>query len=409
MKKILLVIALVVSGMGLNAFNTNSLISDDVISILDEVVTDSIVTDTVAVVATPANFTAELDGYNTIVLKWDSVPNAYKYNIYRDSTLYIKVADATFTASSLNYDTEYCFSVSAVAKDSTGKDIESERTTPLCETTAAPCPTPTGLKVKVEQNLPDYGKKFKITLTWDAVEGAEMYAVYATTQFWPDPTWLGNTNTNEFVQGSDAAGEFYLFVRTVCDEDKSYTSEISEGVHAIFDDNAVTDSIKAPENLVATAKSFSSIELTWNAVKDAKSYFVYYGDEEIANITDTTYTVTNLKANTEYCYTVTTMGVNEESAKSKEACATTSEESIEELASLFNIYPNPVGNELILATEIQVEEIAIYDIYGRQAMRQQVNEATSQQVVNVADLNSGIYFVKIMTNSGEVVKRFVKE
>ena len=408
MKKILLVIALVVSGMGLNAFNTNN---DNLsaISILDEVVTDSIVTDTVAVVATPANFTAEFDGFNTIVLKWDSVPNAYKYNIYRDSTLYIKVADATFTASSLDFSTEYCFSVSAVAKDSTGKDIESERTTPLCETTAAPCPTPTGLKVKVEQNLPDYGKKFKITLTWDAVEGAEMYGVYATTQFWPEPTWLGNTNTNEFVQGSDAAGEFYLFVRTVCDEDKSYTSEISEGINAIFDDNAVTDSIQAPENLVARAKSLSSIELTWNAVEDAKSYFVYYGDEEIANITDTTYTVTNLKANTEYCYTVTTMGVNEESAKSKEACATTSEESIEELASSFNIYPNPVKDELFLATEIQVEEIAIYDIYGRQAMRQQVNETTSQKVVNVADLNSGIYFVKIMTNSGEVVKRFVKE
>ena len=116
MKKILLVIALVVSGMGLNAFNTNN---DNLsaISILDEVVTDSIVTDsivtdTVAVVATPANFTAEFDGFNTIVLKWDSVPNAYKYNIYRGSTLYVKVADVTFIASYLDFDTEYCFSVS---------------------------------------------------------------------------------------------------------------------------------------------------------------------------------------------------------------------------------------------------------------------------------------------------------
>lgn len=404
MKKILLIVALVISGMGLNAFNTNSLINDgnlSVTSILDEVPTDT--------VPTPKNFTADLDDFNTIVLKWDSVPNAYKYNVYRDSTLYIKVAKTTFTASSLEFGTEYCFSVSAVAKDSTGKDIESKRTTQSCETTAPPCPTPTGLKVKVEQNLPDYGKKFKITLTWDAVEGADLYAVYAATQFYPDPTWIGDAETNEFVQGSDAAGEFYLYVKTICDSDKKYASAISEGINAIFDDNAATDSVPAPENLVASAKSFSSIELTWNAVKEAKSYFVYYGDEEIANVKDTTYTVTNLKPNTEYCYTVVTMGVNEESAKSKEACATTAEESIEELASLFNIYPNPVGNELILTTEIQVEEISIYDVYGRQTMRQQVNETTSQQVVNVADLNSGVYFVKIMTNSGEVVKRFVKE
>ena len=398
MKKILLVIALVVSGMGLNAFNTNN---DNLsaISILDEVVTDSIVTDTVAVVATPENFTAEFDGFNTIVLKWDSVPNAYKYNIYRDSTLYIKVADATFTASSLDFSTEYCFSVSAVAKDSTGKDIESERTTPLCETTAAPCPTPTGLKVKVEQNLPDYGKKFKITLTWDAVEGAEMYGVYATTQFYPEPILTAITYTNEYVQGSDAAGEFYLYVRTICNESKGYTSEISEGVNAIFDDNAVTDSIQAPENLVARAKSLSSIELTWNAVKDAKSYFVYYGDEEIANITDTTYTVTNLKANTEYCYTVTTMGVNEESAKSKEACATTSEESIEELASSFNIYPNPVKDILTIKGE-NIKQIMIFNSLGQIVRKMDCNDNTVK--VNVETLQNGMYFVNIIDGNGNV-------
>ena len=98
-----------------------------------------------------------------------------------------------------------------------------------------------------------------------------------------------------------------------------------------------------------------------------------------------------------------------ESEKSKEECVRTLGAGVEELSSAINVYPNPVENELFLATELQVEEIAIYDIYGRQAMRQQVNATTSQQVVNVAGLNSGIYFVKVVTNNGKIVKRFVKK
>ena len=81
---------------------------------------------------------------------------------------------------------------------------------------------------------------------------------------------------------------------------------------------------------------------------------------------------------------------------------------IDELSSSINIYPNPVDNELFLATEIRVEEIVIYDIYGRQTMRQQVNETTSQQVVEVAELEAGVYFVNIKTENGNIVKRFVK-
>ena len=72
-----------------------------------------------------------------------------------------------------------------------------------------------------------------------------------------------------------------------------------------------------------------------------------------------------------------------------------------------NIYPNPASDILTIATELRVEEIAIYDIYGR-AVRQQVNETTGQQVVDVADLENGIYFINIKTDKGNIVKRFIK-
>ena len=73
------------------------------------------------------------------------------------------------------------------------------------------------------------------------------------------------------------------------------------------------------------------------------------------------------------------------------------------------LYPNPVENELFIATETQIDEIAIYDIYGRQALSQQVNKSTSQQVVNVGNLKAGVYFIKIKSGDSEMTQRFIKK
>ena len=73
----------------------------------------------------------------------------------------------------------------------------------------------------------------------------------------------------------------------------------------------------------------------------------------------------------------------------------------------FNIYPNPVNDRLYIETQTQTLSIEIYDIFGR---RQELSAISGQQsVINVANLNSGIYFVKVVTENGEVVKRFVKK
>ncbi len=73
-----------------------------------------------------------------------------------------------------------------------------------------------------------------------------------------------------------------------------------------------------------------------------------------------------------------------------------------------DVYPNPASDILTIATELRVKEVSIHDIYGRQTMSQQVNETTSQQVVDVTDLETGVYFVNIKTENGNIVKRFVK-
>ena len=82
-------------------------------------------------------------------------------------------------------------------------------------------------------------------------------------------------------------------------------------------------------------------------------------------------------------------------------------ESITYNNTSLHLYPNPTENRLFIETEHEIEEIVIYDIYGRKC--QQANETTSQQVLDVTDLNAGIYFVKVVTDNNEIVKRFVKK
>ena len=81
-------------------------------------------------------------------------------------------------------------------------------------------------------------------------------------------------------------------------------------------------------------------------------------------------------------------------------------EYISELTSSLNIYPNPTNDRLYIETETEIEEIVVYDIYGR---RQQLSAISGQpSVIDVADLKSGIYFIKINTEKGNIVKRIIK-
>ena len=84
------------------------------------------------------------------------------------------------------------------------------------------------------------------------------------------------------------------------------------------------------------------------------------------------------------------------------------DDAIEEISTTFSIYPNPVNDRLFVEAETEIEEVMVYDIFGRL----QVTEAPSHQgnlSIDLSDLNGGIYFVKVKTGNGEIIKKFVKE
>ena len=84
-------------------------------------------------------------------------------------------------------------------------------------------------------------------------------------------------------------------------------------------------------------------------------------------------------------------------------------EGIEEVTSSINMYPNPVNDKLYIETEMEVEEVVVYTITGVIVGQQSTDNSQQTICIDVTNLNSGIYFVKVVTENGETVRRFVKK
>ena len=80
-------------------------------------------------------------------------------------------------------------------------------------------------------------------------------------------------------------------------------------------------------------------------------------------------------------------------------------ESVAENAVSFNIYPNPVENQLVISSEENIETISIYALNGVMVYSGEYNA----EGVDVSDLNAGVYFVNVKTESYDVTRRIVKK
>ncbi len=72
----------------------------------------------------------------------------------------------------------------------------------------------------------------------------------------------------------------------------------------------------------------------------------------------------------------------------------------------FTVYPNPVQDVLIIQTTNtdEIQAVAIYTISGRLVY----SDDAFVNSISTAELNSGIYYVEITTESGTAVEKFVK-
>jgi hypothetical protein len=72
-----------------------------------------------------------------------------------------------------------------------------------------------------------------------------------------------------------------------------------------------------------------------------------------------------------------------------------------------NVYPNPVNDRLYIETLTLTQTVEIFDIYGRR--QKSIVNSQRSTVIDLSELKSGIYFVKINTEKGNIVKRIIKQ
>ena len=72
----------------------------------------------------------------------------------------------------------------------------------------------------------------------------------------------------------------------------------------------------------------------------------------------------------------------------------------------ITLYPNPTNGELRIENgELRIMSVEIFDVYGRKIL---VPSLTVLRSYDLTVLHPGIYFVKITTEQGVVVKKVVK-
>lgn len=163
-----------------------------------------------------------------------------------------------------------------------------------------------------------------ITVSWDAVDGADRYIVYYRSYSGTDDTCKRNgtektkstENTSVLIQQLEHKN--YLFWVTAENSageseesmwDYAMPNSSSGGSDSDSGDSGTTTTLSAPTGLTAAAQSSSEITLSWNAVSGASSYNIYYGTNSsnanarlYTSSSTTRCTVSSLSANTMYYF-----------------------------------------------------------------------------------------------------------
>jgi len=77
----------------------------------------------------------------------------------------------------------------------------------------------------------------------------------------------------------------------------------------------------------------------------------------------------------------------------------------ERVDNKLQIYPNPVQNEIFIKSDFQIERVEIYSITGALLKF----DSNFKEKIPVSALPQGIYLLKVYTDKGLKVSKFVKQ
>ena len=83
---------------------------------------------------------------------------------------------------------------------------------------------------------------------------------------------------------------------------------------------------------------------------------------------------------------------------------------IESYKNKIKLMPNPAKDELrIMSDESGIKKIEVCDVLNNVMLAESAEEKEKSITINVSNFASGTYFIKVFSNKGIAVKKFVKE
>jgi hypothetical protein len=148
--------------------------------------------------------------------------------------------------------------------------------------------------------------------------------------------------------------------------------------------------------------------------RDLTNYNVYLDGVRIAGpITETTFECLTFNPQQKHSWSVAVVcplhsGTGDWTTKVDDACKG---ENINEHANSVGIYPNPTSGELRIENgELRIENVEVFDVFGRNILLPTcplVHSPTA--TINISHLSPGIYFIRIQTENGVIMKKIIKQ
>ncbi len=326
----------------------------------------------------PTNLVASNPTSSTINLNWTASTDnvaVNSYDIYVDGTNTYNTSNTTFIAIGLTSETNYCFTV--YAKDSVGNT--STVSNQDCETTTA-----TG------------GGTIDLFFS-EYVEGSGTNKALEIANFTGSSVSL-SIYTLKIALNSGSFGTSYNFINSSINNGDVYVvanSGLSSGCQPQQDD--VNNSITGFNGNDAIGLFKNDVLIDIIGIEgDGGTYAENVTLIRKPTIEFPTTTFNSNEWNIEAQDDCTNLGTH------NQTLSVTNTSIIEN-----NFYPNPLnGNKLFIDTN-QDLNIEIFNILGKRIISDEVN--SNKNYLNLSNLNSGIYLIKISNGNQTITKKLIKQ
>lgn len=73
----------------------------------------------------------------------------------------------------------------------------------------------------------------------------------------------------------------------------------------------------------------------------------------------------------------------------------------------INLYPNPCSNEITIESEEMITDCSLYNSLGQFIMQYPLN--TTNQTIDVSNLESGLYIMKLRVQDKMITRKIMKK